>query len=57
MVLADFGSFGELSAAETIGPERAKVTDFWAHGKTAKFARTLGNPNGHAGIGEKNPTG
>ena len=57
MSLADFGSFGVLSAAETIGPERAKVVDFWAPGKTTKSARTLWNPNEHAGIGEKNPTG
>ena len=46
-----------LSAAETIGLERAKVTDSRMPGKTEKFARTLGNPNEHAGIGEKNPNG
>ena len=46
-----------LSAAETIGPERAKVANFWVPGITAKSARTLGNPNEHAGIGKKNPTG
>jgi hypothetical protein len=46
-----------LSAAETIGPERAKVTDSRMPGKTEKSARTLGNPNEHAGIDEKNPTG
>ena len=57
MTLADFESFGVLSVAETIGPERAKVADFWAPGKTTKSARTLGNPNEHAGIGKKNPTG
>ena len=57
MTLADFESFGVLSAAETIGPERAKVANFWAPGKTTKSARTLGNPNKHAGIGKKNPTG
>ena len=45
------------STAETIGPERAKVVDFWAPGKPAKSARTLENPNEHAGIGKKNPTG
>ena len=57
MTLADFGSFAMLSAAETIGQERAKVTDFWTPGKTAKSARTLGNPCKHAGVGEKKPTG
>jgi len=33
------------------------VTNFWVPGKTTKSARTLGNPNKHAGIGKKNPTG
>ena len=46
-----------LSAAENIGPERAKLTDSRMPGKIAKSARTLRNPNEHAGIGEKNPTG
>ena len=46
-----------LSATETIGPERAKVANFWVPGITVKSARTLGNPNKHAGIGKKNPTG
>ena len=53
MTLADFGLFAVLSVAETIGPERAKVADFWASGKTTRSARTLGNPNEHAGIGKK----
>lgn len=57
MTLADFESFGALSVTETIDPGRAKVVDFWAPGKTTKSARTLGNPNEHAGIGKKNPTG
>jgi hypothetical protein len=56
VALADFGASGALSAAETIGPERAKVTNFWASGKTTKSARTLRNSNEHAGLGEKNPT-
>jgi hypothetical protein len=47
VTLADFESFGVLSIAETIGPERAKVADFWAPGKTTKSARTLRNPNEH----------
>jgi len=55
--LADFGASGVLFAAETIGAERAKMPNFWAPGKTTKSARTLRNPNEHAGIGEKNPTG
>ena len=53
--LADCGASGSLSAAETIGPERAKVAVFWAPEKTAKSARTLGNPNEYAGLGEKKP--
>ena len=53
MTLADFGSFAMLSAAETIGQERAKVTDFWAPGRTAKSAGTRVNPTEHAGIGKK----
>ena len=46
-----------LSVAETIGPERAKMAEFWASAKTSKSARTLGNPNEYAGVGKKNPTG
>ena len=48
---------GVLSVAETIGAERAKMAKFLAPAKTSKSARTLGNPDGYAGIGEKNPTG
>jgi hypothetical protein len=55
--LADFEAVWVISAAETIGLERAKVTDSRVPGKTEKFARTLGNPNEHAGMGEKNPNG
>jgi len=56
VTLADFGSFWVLSVAETIGHERAKVTDFWAPGRTTKSARTLKKPNEYAGLGKKNPT-
>ena len=54
---AQRGSFGVFSTAETIGTGRARMKDFWAPGKTTKSARTLRNPNDHAGISEKNPTG
>jgi hypothetical protein len=33
------------------------VANFWVPGLTVKSARSLGNPNKHAGIGKKNPTG
>ena len=42
-----------LSLAETIGPERAKMAEFWASAKTSKSARTLGNPNEYAGVVKK----
>ena len=53
---ADFGAGGVLSAAETIGSESAKSARFWAPAESTKSARTLGNPNEHAGFGEKYPT-
>lgn len=56
MAFADFGSFLVLSAAETIGQERAELAKFWSFTKKGKSARTLGNPNEHAGLGKKNPT-
>ena len=57
MAFADLGSFLVSSSAETIGQERAELAKFWSFTKKGKSARTLGNPNEHAGIGKKNPTG